>query len=63
MDERAKTKSIMLFPSEIATFHQIAKDFGLASLSAAVRFVLNDWMRMKKADAKKSDEMEDAIAF
>ena len=42
---KAKTKAITLFPQDIAAFNQIAKDFGLESFSAAVRFVLRDWMR------------------
>lgn len=45
LNERAEPTSITLFPSDKAAIHQIAKDFGLASFSAAVRFVLRDWMR------------------
>jgi len=50
MDEKVKTKAITLRPSEVAILHQIGKDYGLASFSAAVRFVLADWMKMKRAD-------------
>ena len=43
--ERAKRKTVTLFPDDIVALNQIAKDFGLDSFSAAVRFVLRDWMR------------------
>lgn len=40
-----ESKTLSLYPAEWAAFWEIAKDHGLASMSAAVRFVLNDFIK------------------
>ena len=49
MAEQAVGRNISLYPTELAMLQQIAKDHGLGSISAAVRFVLHDWAKMKMA--------------
>ena len=49
--ERAVGRNVSLYPREWTMFRQIAEDHGLSSMSAAVRFVLHDWARMKAAEA------------
>ena len=43
----AKQKMISIYPVDEATLHQIGKDEGLATFSATLRWLINDWQRMK----------------
>ena len=48
MDDQARIiKTISLYPDQEAILIKAAKEFGLGSLSAAVRFVINDWVKTK----------------
>jgi len=40
-------KSVTLYPIDWATATQVAKDYGLASVSAGIRFIIRDWMKMR----------------
>lgn len=45
--DRAIPTNVTLYEEDRADLIQIGKDFGLASISATVRFLLNDWKRLK----------------
>ena len=47
MPEKAKQKMISIYPVDEATLHQIGKDEGLATFSATLRWLMNDWKKMK----------------
>ena len=49
--ELAVGKNVSLYPSEWMMLDQIAKDYGLGSRSAAVRYILHNWAKMKTAQA------------
>lgn len=49
-DERVKRKMISIYPTDEAMLHQIGKDNGLASFSATLRWLMNDWERMKRRE-------------
>lgn len=40
-------RNISLYPEQDATVSQFAKDSGLESYSSAVRFIINEWRRLK----------------
>jgi len=42
------TQNLSIYPEDRAVLHQVAKDYGLASLSAAARFIIRDWVKMKQ---------------
>lgn len=42
-----KGRSITMEPVDWATVGQVAKEFGLSSLSAGVRFIIRDWQRLR----------------
>ena len=50
MPEKAKQKMISIYPVDEATLHQIGKDEGLATFSATLRWLMNDWKRMKRRE-------------
>jgi hypothetical protein len=56
VEERAIGCNISLYPTERAMLKQIAKDHGLGSISAAVRFVLHDWMKLRKPSSNSPRE-------
>lgn len=43
-------RSISLYPEQDATVSQFAKDSGLESYSSALRFIINEWRRLKLAE-------------
>lgn len=43
----AKNRNFSLYPEQEALLLQVAKDFGLGSMSAALRFVVHDWLRLR----------------
>lgn len=43
------TRNISLYPDQDELLAQVARDYGLASISAAVRFIIHDWQRLRKA--------------
>ena len=45
--ERMERCTISMEPMDWAIIHQVAKDMGLASRSAGVRFIIRDWQRLK----------------
>ena len=52
MSKKAKQKMISIYPVDEATLHQIGKDEGLATFSATLRWLINDWQRMKAQQAE-----------
>lgn len=40
-------RSITMEPVDWAMVMQVAREFGLGSLSAGVRFIIRDWQRLK----------------
>ena len=51
--EKLEPRSITLYPLDWATATQVAKDFGLGSVSAGLRFIVRDWIRLKAATRKQ----------
>ena len=49
--DRAIPKNVTLYETHLATLHQVGKDNGLASLSAALRYIIHDWTKMKAQQA------------
>ena len=45
--EKVIPGSVTLYGADWATLQQIGKDNGLASSSAALRWLINDWRKMK----------------
>ena len=43
------TQNLSIYPEDRAVLHQVAEDYGLASVSAAARFIIRDWVKMKQA--------------
>ena len=46
-DGLAKNRNFSLYPEQEAVLVQVAKDNGLGSVSAALRFVVTDWVRLR----------------
>lgn len=44
-------RNFTLYEPDMATLHQVGKDNGLASLSAALRYIIHDWKKMKAQQA------------
>jgi len=44
---RSIPKNISFYEKDLATLHQVGKDMGLTSLSAAIRYVIHDWKKMQ----------------
>lgn len=40
--------SVSLYPEDIALLHQVGKDYGLGSKSAAARHIIREWYKMKR---------------
>lgn len=49
-------RSVSMFSEQWAVLRQVAKDTGLGSVSAAARYVITDWQRLKKQAARDSDK-------
>lgn len=47
MEQLVKNRNVSIYPVQEAMLIQFAKENGL-SVSAALRFILNDWLRMKR---------------
>ena len=45
--ERVVPKNVTLYETDLAILRQAGKDNGLASLSAALRWIIHDWTKMK----------------
>ena len=56
--EQMQRHTITMEPIDWAVVHQIAKDMGLSSRSAGVRFIVRDWQRMKQAALFPTPEKE-----
>lgn len=50
MDEQKVNKTFSIYPTHIAVIMQVAKDHGYSSLSAALRFIITDWVRRVRAE-------------
>ena len=48
MKSKLIIKSYTLTPGQIATIDQVAKDNGELSSSAALRFIISEWVRMQR---------------
>lgn len=46
------TRSVSLFPEQDATITAFAKDSGLENYSAALRMIINQWVRYEAEKAK-----------
>ena len=44
-NKRMVTKAYTIFPNQVAVIKQTAKDNGQSSDSAALRFIIDDWVR------------------
>jgi hypothetical protein len=49
--EKVIPRNVTLFESDLATLRQVSKDNGLASMSAALRYIINDWKKLKAQQA------------
>jgi len=49
--ELMKASSVTLYPVDWATAAQVAKDYGLTGVSAGLRFIIRDWLRLKRQAA------------
>jgi len=47
-DERAIPKNITLYPSELAVVKQVGKDNAFRSDSAAIRWIINQFVRLTR---------------
>lgn len=47
--EKMQRFTISMEPTDWAVVFQVAKDMGVASRSAGVRYIIRDWLRLKKA--------------
>ena len=52
--EKVIPRNVTLFESDLATLHQVGKDKGLSSLSAALRYIIHDW---KKIQAQQANDL------
>ena len=43
----AVRKTVVIHSQDQAVLHQVGKDMGLGSDSAAVRFIIRDWVQLK----------------
>lgn len=50
MTDKVEVKSISMYPQHWAILWQLAKDLGLGSISAAARYVIADWQRLREAE-------------
>ena len=48
-EERVVTQNLSLYPSDLAVLQQVGKDFGLGSVSAAARYIIREWLQLKRA--------------
>jgi len=46
--EQMERHSVSMEPIYWAIIHQVAKDMGLSSRSAGLRFIIREWERMKQ---------------
>lgn len=42
------TQNLSLYPTDRAVLHQVAKDRGLGSVSAAARYIIREWLEAKQ---------------
>lgn len=45
------TQNLSLYPQDRAVLHQVAKDLGLNSISAAARYIIRDWLKQQTVRA------------
>lgn len=50
------TQNLSLYPQDKAVLHQVAKDLGFSSVSAAARYIIRDWLKNqdRRAPARQS---------
>lgn len=53
--ERVEGKMVTMYPEQWAVLHQLAKDLGLGSVSAANRYVISEFVRMKSKQLRLID--------
>lgn len=62
MDSQAvKARNVTLYPTDWAVAIQVAKEYGLGSVSAGLRFIIRDWQRLKAAAEYKARPHAPAI--
>lgn len=49
-DGNAVGKSITMYPEQWALLHQVSKDAGQGTISAGARFLITDWLRLKRLE-------------
>jgi hypothetical protein len=42
-------RNVSLYPEQHAVLIQVAKDTGLGNVSAALRYIITDWVKLKRA--------------
>lgn len=52
-DQLTEARNITMYPLDWATATQVAKDNGLGSVSAGLRFIVRDWLRLKRQSSDK----------
>ena len=52
-DQLTEARNITMYPLDWATATQVAKDNGLGSVSAGLRFIIRDWIRLKATNRKQ----------
>ena len=50
-NQSTRNSSVSLYPVDWATAAQVAKDYGLTGVSAGLRFIIRDWLRLKQQPA------------
>lgn len=46
-DDIARNRNVSLYPEQEAILFQVAKDNGLGNVSAALRYIVTDWVRLR----------------
>ena len=52
------TRNISIYPDQEAVIVQFARESGLESVSAALRFIINDWVNLKRAEIATAAPVE-----
>ena len=53
-DKAAKGRNLSLYPEQEAVLVQTAKEFGLGTMSGALRFVIVDWVRLRRLEWERT---------
>ena len=63
MDKQlVEPRNISMYPEHWAVLHQICKEISLASVSAANRYVITDWQRLKQRELEGNGRLMRVVA-